>query len=130
MSVPKGLQYLLAVCPQLTTHSEKGLMKSLRTNSPSFLVFRTFKRVGKLCVTYYYICHVVQKMLGECYRKTRIGESLLTSWHCLHFSSLTYDVTHRSHGHLYQLNSKVERALYLEQFVKFSAFSKQYWRKY
>lgn len=30
--------------------------------------------------------------------------------HCLHFSSLAYDWTHRSRGRIYVLNSKVERA--------------------
>ena len=33
-------------------------------------------------------------------------------------------------GRLYQPNSKVERAHYLEQFVQVLALSKQYWRKY
>ena len=32
-----------------------------------------------------------------------------TGRHCLHFSSLAYNLTHRSRTHIYKLNSKVER---------------------
>ena len=30
--------------------------------------------------------------------------------HCLHFSSLAYNLTHTSRGRIYELNAKVERA--------------------
>ena len=41
-----------------------------------------------------------------------IGESLLTS---LPMTSLTYNLTHRSHDRIYELNPKVERADQVEQ---------------
>ena len=30
--------------------------------------------------------------------------------HCLHLSSLAYDLTHRNRNHIYELHAKVERA--------------------
>ena len=39
--------------------------------------------------------------------------------HCLH---LAYDLTQRSRGRTYELNSKVENADQLKQFVQFSAY--------
>lgn len=39
-----------------------------------------------------------------------IGESLLTSLFTLILSSLAYDLTHRSHGRIYELNANVEKA--------------------
>ena len=53
-----------------------------------------------------------------------VRESLLTSM--FSFSSLAYDLTHRSRGRIYELNSKAERAHYFEQFVQFSSLCKQY----
>ena len=53
-----------------------------------------------------------------------VRESLLTSM--FSFSSLAYDLTHRSRGRIYELNSKAERADYFEQFVQFSSLCKQY----
>ena len=50
--------------------------------------------------------------------------------YCLHFSSLAYDLTHRSRGRIYELNAKVERADKVGQFVQFSALCEQYWTKY
>ena len=50
--------------------------------------------------------------------------------HCLLFSSLAYDLTHRSRGGIYELNAKVERADKVGQFVQFSALCEQYWKKY
>ena len=35
----------------------------------------------------------------------------MKSRHCLHFSSLSYDLTHRSRGRIYELNAKVFSSL-------------------
>ena len=56
-------------------------------------------------------------------RKFLIGESLLTS--LFTFSSLAYDLPHRSRGRIYKLNAKVERPDLVERFVQFSALCKQ-----
>lgn len=58
-----------------------------------------------------------------------IGESLLTS--LFTFSSLTcIRLNSEKPSVAYELNSEVEKADWLEQFVQFSAFCKQEWRKY
>ena len=65
------------------------------------------------------------RVLARLASVAQIGER-----HCLHFSSLEYDLTHRSRGRIYELNAKVERADKVGQFVQFSALCEQYWRKY